>query len=104
MKLITKQIDKIIPDLYETENIKECDKILYIKLFCPWGSATWYISEYNKEEGICFGYCTGLYEDEWGYISLEELQAIRGPGGLKIERDRFFQPITFKELLTKEYR
>ena len=35
---------------------------------------------------------SGLGEDcnEWGYVSLKELQSITGPMGLKIERDLYF--------------
>lgn len=33
----------------------------------------WYITEYNKKENIAFGYVQG-FEEEWGYISIEELE------------------------------
>lgn len=33
----------------------------------------WYITEYSKKENIAFGYVKG-FEDEWGYISIEELE------------------------------
>ena len=53
--------------------------------------------EWDKEEKIFFGFVKGHYE-EWGYFSLEELQEVRGPLGLKIERDLHFKPTKFKEI------
>jgi hypothetical protein len=45
---------------------------------------------------LFFGLVEGL-ETEWGYFSLSELQSIRGPGGIRIERDKFFDPISASE-------
>lgn len=33
------------------------------------------------------------FEAELGYFSLKELEAVSGPGGIKIERDQHFKPI-----------
>ena len=46
---------------------------------------TWYGSEYDSKERIFFGVVVG-HEREYGNFSLDELEAIRGPGGLTIER------------------
>lgn len=35
---------------------------------------------------------------ELGYFSLTELEAVRGPLGLPIERDLYFKPATLNEL------
>jgi len=102
MKLLTKEILNKLPALYATESVSLADKLIILKLFTPWSSFTWYIAEYNPETGIMFGYATGGYENEWGYISLPELEAIRGPAGLKIERDKWFVPIKFSELKQKK--
>lgn len=96
MKLLTKTLEKQLPKLYAQDGVK--DKTIYMKLFCPWGTATWYVAEYDPEEKVFFGYVTGFYEDEWGYASLDELEQIKGPMGLKIERDLCFQPKKFSEL------
>jgi len=60
------------------------------KLFTPWGRATWLIT--GMEDGILYGYADlGMGCVEWGGIaSLEELESIRGPFGLKIERDLYW--------------
>lgn len=97
MKLITKEIAKRTPEIGTNANKKPEDITIQFKLFCPWSSWNWYISEANFETGELFGYCVG-FEKEWGYVDLNELLEIRGPGGLRIERDRFFDPVKFSEL------
>jgi len=65
-----------------------------VKLFTPWGRATWLISEIDPlDETMLFGLCDlGMGEPELGWVSLEEIQSVKGPFGLKIERDRSFTP------------
>ena len=89
MKLMTKAILKKIPPLYGQEDVK--DKIVHVKFFTPWTSWTWYGVEYRPEERLFFGYVIGI-APEWGYFSLDEIESVRGPGGLKIERDMHFEP------------
>ena len=89
MKLITKEI--------ETKLAKNTGNFLvdkpYLKLFSPVGSATWLITEYNKETDELFGLCDlGLGSPEIGYVSLKELQSIKLPFELSIERDRYWEP------------
>jgi hypothetical protein len=66
-----------------------------VKLFCPWGAATWLLSEIDPEdEDIAFGLCDlGFGCPELGSVRLSELAAIRGPAGLTIERDLHFKPV-----------
>lgn len=60
------------------------------KLFTPWGRATWLIT--GIEDGILYGFADlGMGCVEWGGIgSVEELEAIKGPFGLKVERDLYW--------------
>jgi hypothetical protein len=51
---------------------------------------TWYALEFDEVDTF-FGLIIG-FEAEFGYFSLSELQAARGPLGLPIERDVHFQP------------
>jgi glycine/D-amino acid oxidase-like deaminating enzyme len=64
------------------------------KLFCPWGGGTWLLSELDPEDAdLAFGLCDpGFGFPELGFVRLSELEALRGPGGLRIERDRWFRP------------
>ena len=96
MKLITKTIAKKIPPLYAQDG-KGNDATAYVKLFTPDSNWTWYITEMNPETGECFGLVEGL-ERELGYFSLPELESIRGPFGLAVERDIFFEPTPLSSL------
>jgi hypothetical protein len=95
MKLLTKQLLNKIPKPYSQEN--ELDPICWVKLFTPWSNWDWYIIEYNPETRTCLGWVVG-FESEMGYFSLDEIEQIRGIGGLKIERDRFFKPKKLSEV------
>jgi Protein of unknown function (DUF2958) len=102
MKLLTKEILRKLPALHATGDVPLDDKLIVLKLFTPWRDFTWYIAEYDPESGLMFGYATGVFENEWGYISLPELQGVIGPAGLRIERDRWFKPVKFSELKKKK--
>ena len=95
MKLIPKEIAERLPPLYSQEEQGE-DAIAQIKFFTPWTNWTWYASEYEPEERRCFGVVVG-HEREFGYFSVDELEEIRGPGGLTIERDLYWRPKPLKE-------
>ncbi|MGI4876635.1 MAG: DUF2958 domain-containing protein [Janthinobacterium lividum] len=58
-----------------------------IKLFTPDAQATWLLSEIDADD-VMFGLCDlGMGSPELGYVYLGELQEVRGPLGLPIERD-----------------
>ena len=60
-----------------------------VKLFNPYGSGTWYLSELDDND-IAFGRCDLGHGAELGYISLQELRDYRSPLGGRIERDRYW--------------
>jgi len=97
MKLLTKELLKIIPKPYSSENISLENKMVYAKFFTPWTIWTWYVCEYNPEDRTFFGFVEG-FEGEWGYFALEELESIEHFSGLKVERDIFFKPCKFSEI------
>jgi hypothetical protein len=104
MQLMTKEIEAQLPPLYSTENVPTGDKIAVVKFFDPSGRYTFYVCEGSREDDdvTLFGYGVsplGPDCDEWGYASLNELQRIRGPMGLGIERDLYFQPQLIKPLI-----
>lgn len=86
--LMPDQIVPHIPPLYATENIE--DPTVHVKLFTPWTNWTWFVIEYCPEDERCFGLVDG-FEEEMGYFDLDEMRDIRGPGGLRIERDLYFK-------------
>lgn len=95
MKLITKaQRDKLIANHKQQDGTKSFDAV--VKLFTPDGCGTWYLSELDPETNIAFGLCC-LHEKEFGYVSMDELTEVRGALGLKVERDRWFTPMSLEE-------
>ena len=66
-----------------------------LKLFDPYGPATWLVTEISDEDDgdmILFGLCDlGMGEPEMGYISLNELKSLKFVGRPRIERDRWFE-------------
>lgn len=97
MKLLPKELEQTLPKLYSTKNTPANEKVLKIKFFTPDANWSWYVSEYDKDEKIFFGFVDGNYP-EWGYFSLYELESTKGPLGLNIERDLHFKPTLFKDL------
>ncbi len=97
MELLTDELRKILPPLYSQE--KSDDPTVYIKFFTPDSNWTWFVTEGSEDEGDFrfFGYVQGQF-DEWGYFLLSELKAARGPTGLAIERDLYFEPKPFSQI------
>ena len=98
MKLITEEFEALFKDypLYSQEDAD--DPIVICKLFDPCGSASWFLLEYDPIEKVAFGYVTGLAENELGYISLTEMESIKGPLGIGIEQDMYFQQKRLSEV------
>jgi hypothetical protein len=71
--------------------------ILWIHGNSPAAHPTWYASEFDGED-LFFGLVSG-FEVELGYFSLKELKEVKGPMGLPIERDLYYEPKSQKELL-----
>ena len=88
MKLLTEEIKKRLPALGSTAEQK--DPVVQVKFFCPWNHWTWYAYEYDGKD-IFFGFVKGDF-DEFGTFSLSELESIKGPMGLTVERDIHFTP------------
>ena len=108
MKLITKELEKRFEKVGD-QSMEE-DPLIIAKFFSPVGGATWYASEYDPKTRICFGYVKDLVPsengmfDEWGSFSIDELESVQLPFGLKIERDVHFQETRFNNLIQKNQR
>ena len=85
-----------LPALYSGEELGLMALAL-VKFFTPDSNWTWYASEFDGED-IFFGLVDG-FETELGYFSLSELQSVKGPLGLPVERDLHFEPKTLKKLI-----
>lgn len=105
MKLITKEIEAKLPPLYSQENTP--DPVAVVKLFDPCGRYTFYVLEGRREADgdlLLFGFCRsplGPDCDEMGYVSLRQLERVRGPFGLGIERDLYFNPTPLSKIRGK---
>jgi len=100
MKLMTKELRKKFPELYANEHKKPEEVEIIAKFFNPCGAATWWATEFNQEDTF-FGY-VNLGDDmcaELGYFSLSELESIRLPFGLRIERDLHYSGHTLAEVM-----
>jgi len=102
MKLLTAELRAQLPPLYSQEKNK--DPTVHVKFFCPWSNWTWFATEGSDEDGdfLFFGYVIGS-EEEWGYFALSEMQEVRGPGVLTIERDLHFNRGPFSQVI-EQYR
>lgn len=76
-KTLSAKLTKVLAQypIGSQENL--ADPIFVAKLFDIAGGGTWYITEYDPESGNAFTYVTGLFMDEWGYVNVPELEAIK---------------------------
>lgn len=90
MKLLIEELRAKLPVLYTQE--AEANPIVYAKLFLPGTGWTWYITEGQEQDRdfLFFGFVMGL-ESEFGYFLLSELESVRSPLGLPVERDVSFR-------------
>lgn len=106
MKLLTAELRRQIPPLGSQNDVE--DPMVHCKFFTPDAGWTWYVIEGSAIRGeeevplaqsdpgteddvIFFGLVQG-FDVELGTFSLRELEEVRGPLGLPIERDMYFEP------------
>lgn len=69
----------------------EPDPLPVVKLFNPLGAATWLATELDADNDLMFGLADlGFGCPELGSFRLSEIEALRLPFGLRIERDLTF--------------
>lgn len=94
---MTKELEKRFKEVGSQETAK--DPIVVAKYFNPTGPGNWYCTEYDPKTKMFFGYCSlfGDENDEWGCVSLRELEEFKGAMGLGIERDLYCgeKPLSF---------
>jgi len=111
MKLLPKEIRETLPPLYSQDG-KGGKAVVYAKFFTPSAGWSWQATEGEpvldesgtheidyKFFGLVFG-----HERELGYFLLSELEEVRGPMGLPIERDLHFKPKTLQEIAPEMFR
>ncbi len=93
--LMPEAIAQTIPPLYGTEH--GSDPVARVKWFTPDSSWSWFVTEFDHETRVCFGLVDG-HETELGYFSLDEIEEVRGPMGLRVERDLYWVPTPLSQL------
>lgn len=106
MKLLT---EKIIEDFKKypfgsQDNKKGMERKVLVKFFNPYGVGTWIITEAEWQEETKDWLLYGLgdlgYGYEWGYVSFNELNALRVPPfHMPIERDMYIGNCKVKDLV-----
>jgi hypothetical protein len=71
--LVDKQLQDLLPKLYDQENIKE--KYFYARFYHPVYNWEWYVMEYSSLQRLFFGLVDGV-ESEYGYFNQDELEQI----------------------------
>jgi hypothetical protein len=97
MMLLTKANKAALPPLYSQDETPAERLIAHVKFFTPDAEWTWYACEFDPDSGQFYGLVDGL-DKEFGYFALDELEHVRGPLGLPIERDRYFEPTPVSKL------
>jgi antirestriction protein ArdC len=95
MKLLTQELRAtlIANGITNAERENPVDFKPAVKFFTPWGGCTWLITELAPEDpDIAFGLCDlGMGFPELGTVRISELESVRGPMGLRVERDLYFE-------------
>lgn len=100
MKLMTKEIEEKLRKTNLKTDDYGMDAKVIVKYFNPIGVGTWLIvggEELENGDWYLFGYCH-IQCWEWGPVLLSDLQSLRLPLGLSIERDLHCEGKTVEEL------
>ena len=95
MKLLTKELEKAFEKYpIGSQDGKYGKAKVIAKFFNPMGAGTWIITEGSKMENgdyEMFGYCNLGDDDmaEFGYVYLSQLQELKLPLGMTVERDLY---------------
>ena len=110
MKLLPAEIRQTLPSLYSQDG-KGGKTIAYVKFFTPSSSWTWFategepvLDEKGREVDFKFFGLVEGHEKELGYFMLSELEEVRGPLGLPIERDLHWRPKTLEEIAPEMFK
>jgi hypothetical protein len=100
-QLMPESVRKQLPPLYAQENAGG-KAIAYVKYFTPDSGFTWWATEFDGKDTF-FGLVDGQYK-ELGYFSLAELETVRGPHGMPIERDLHWTPTPLEQIAPEMFQ
>ena len=91
MPTVSLLTSELADQLRANARLREPDAVPVVKFFNPAGAGTWLATELDEDGDTLFGLADlGMGFPELGSFSLCELQALRLPFGLAIERDLSF--------------
>ncbi|KAB3841752.1 DUF2958 domain-containing protein [Phocaeicola vulgatus] len=104
-RLLTPQLEEVLKDFPLYSQDGKGKEAVCVAIFAI-GSARWFIleGEHEEDDTILFGIVIGLLENEYGYISLNELSEVeldltaQGFGKLQVRQQPNFQPTPLKLL------
>ena len=103
MKLLTRQLKEQISKDYPlySQDGKAEDAVCVAKMFLA--NWTWYIMEGNFEDDdfIMYGIVINGISNEYGYVSLRDLESINVKG-FEVERDLYFEKRPLKDIDDKQ--
>ena len=126
MNLITKAAAAELMAAYaHSRDTGESGKKVIAKYFTPWANATWFITEGwpvhkdgsaltdeeiafeepgSETDWHLFGFCDlgDPVMAELGYVMLSDMKGLKGPAGLTVERDLYYNDRTIESVL-KDY-
>ena len=87
---MTKEIKEKAEKQYDEGS--DMEQMVVAKYFDAMGDWKWFLMNMDKDGDYCWGIVKG-HEVEMGSFSMKELESIKLPFGLKIERDTLFEPM-----------
>ena len=93
MELLTQEDKRQVPRLEMT--MGSLDPMVRVLFHMPMLDWTWYVIEYNGKNEVF-----ALEERErtkWGFYNLDELQDLRGPFGLRVQRAQKYLPMPLSQ-------
>jgi hypothetical protein len=102
MELLTPELKTRFREVGRQEDTD--DPLVICKFFNPCGAGTWLATEYDETEKLFFGYVSIFndHNNEWGEFGLGELQSLKLPFGLGIERDLHFPEMPMSQAVKQE--
>jgi hypothetical protein len=100
--LLTKELKKKLPKIGTHDGKDSSTVPVVVKFFSPWTQWVWYVTEGEKSgnDWVLYGLVRG-WENELGYISLNELERARRGTLPLVERDMYFGKHMLSEAVEK---
>ena len=97
MKLITKEIQNKIANMYDTADLQDNQKRVYVRFFSTLNNSSFYAVEYDKETKDFFGFfkSSNPMDSELTYMNLNHMNELNSKTmGLAYERDLHWDDTT----------